>query len=91
MPSGKWFDEEGNNIERPKLVVDAKEHPDMISAKFNGFYPKNLYKESAEKLKSQFSEDELNSKSKEEMCEVMSKYKYLIMIDGQVSTWARAP
>ena len=91
MPSGKWFDDEGNNIERPKLVINARKHPDMISATFNGFYSANLYKESVENLKSQFSSEELKGGKKEVMCEVMSKYKYLIIIDGQVSTWARAP
>jgi len=44
MPSGKWFDAEGNNIARVKLIIDAKKHPEMISAKFNGFFDDdNLY------------------------------------------------
>jgi hypothetical protein len=38
MPSGKWFDKEGNNIERVKLVVEARDHPDKISTTFAGFY-----------------------------------------------------
>ena len=41
MPSGKWFDNQGYNIDRPKLVIDAKKHPDMVEARFNGFFPNN--------------------------------------------------
>jgi hypothetical protein len=92
MPSGKWFDKQGNNLARPKLVIDAREHPDMINAAFNGFFEgDNQYGESNDKLKSLFSEDEKNSLFKEEMCAVMSQYKYLIIIDGHTATWPRVP
>ena len=51
----------------------------------------NYYKEKGENLLGKLPLEAVERKDKrEEMCEVMSKYKYLVVIDGNVSSWARS-
>jgi len=56
------------------------------------FKNRNYWKESFKDLTNSLPEGAVDPKDiREELCEVMSKYKYLIIIDGHVSTWARSP
>jgi hypothetical protein len=90
MPTGKWYDNKGDFINRIKLVVDAFKHPDVIEAHFNGFFEgPNYWKEDPDSVTQRLPEGALDY-VREELCEIMSSYKYLIIIDGHVSTWARS-
>jgi hypothetical protein len=90
MPTGPWFDTNGNFINRIKLVVDAFKHPDVIEAHFNGFYDTlNYWNEDPDSVKQRLPEGALDY-VREELCEVMTSYKYLILIDGAVSSWSRS-
>jgi len=87
MPSGIYFDNDGNLINRVKLVTDSFKHQDVIKAHFNDFNTNlNYWGESSNKLNTYLPEGAVDHVT-EELCEVMSKYKYLIIIDGNAASW----
>ena len=61
----------------------------MIEAHFNGFHTHNYWHEHPEDVRKLLPEGSIDH-VQEDICIVMSKYKYLILIDGHVSTWARS-
>jgi len=87
MPSGKMYDEDGNWIRRMKLVVESVGHEDISEIHLNGLFTlSNYWGESPDDVEEKLPAGVLDPK-REELCAFMSKYKYLIIIDGQVSTW----